>query len=196
MDEIMLRNWLRLLSLPFAVLIVSGLMYLVSTEIEKRKNSFLYLGARKYRHASLFRRFVACAIDSSVFFFCLIVLLKILNSRMFGEISLHYYLFALSGVGFFSAVLNLMYLTVFEAKWGMTIGKWLCVIKVVNERGVSCGITKAATRNICRVVDGLFGYLVGVIFFAGSGDHQRIGDYFAKTYVVVNDEGLSATHDD
>jgi uncharacterized RDD family membrane protein YckC len=88
-------------------------------------------------------------------------------------------------VASFSVVLTLLYYTLLEGSLGQTVGKMLLGIKVVREdTGGVPGIGAAAIRNVLRVVDGLFGYLVGFIVVLASSKRQRLGDMAAHTLVV------------
>jgi uncharacterized RDD family membrane protein YckC len=42
----------------------------------------------------------------------------------------------------------------------------------------------ATIRTLLRLVDGLFGYLVGFVVVLASDKNQRLGDMAAKTLVV------------
>ena len=65
-----------------------------------------------------------------------------------------------------------------------TVGKIVTKIKVVREDGGEIDISTAFIRNILRIVDGLFVYLVGAILIWRSSKKQRLGDMIAKTVVV------------
>ena len=84
-----------------------------------------------------------------------------------------------------SLVIYLLYYTLLEGSLGQTVGKMLLGIKVVREdTGGVPGIGAAAIRTVLRVVDGLFGYLVGFIVVLASSKRQRLGDMAAHTLVV------------
>lgn len=85
--------------------------------------------------------------------------------------------------GFF--VLAMAYYAIMEGYRGQTAGKMLLGIRVVREdTGGVPGIKKAAVRSLLRVVDGIFGYLVGFIAVVASRKDQRLGDMVARTVVV------------
>jgi uncharacterized RDD family membrane protein YckC len=67
---------------------------------------------------------------------------------------------------------------------GMTLGKRIVGIRVVDEEGDVAGFGAAIVRNLLRLVDGLFFYLVGAIFALTSPRGQRLGDRAAHTLVV------------
>ena len=77
------------------------------------------------------------------------------------------------------------YYVYFEGSKGQTIGKMVCGIKVVREDTGGLPGTKAAlVRTLLRVVDGMLGYLVGLLFALSSERRQRLGDMAAHTLVI------------
>ena len=79
----------------------------------------------------------------------------------------------------------LLYFTLLEGYLGQTVGKMLLGIKVIREdNGEVPGLGTAALRTVMRIVDGLFGYLVGFIAVMASDKRQRLGDMAAHTLVV------------
>lgn len=71
-----------------------------------------------------------------------------------------------------------------EARYGQTVGKRLAQIRVVDESGGTIDGSAALVRNVLRLVDGLFFYLVGAVLVVLSDDEQRLGDRIAETVVV------------
>lgn len=84
----------------------------------------------------------------------------------------------------FSLIFGFCYYTYFESSKGATPGKTLCGLKVVKTDGTPCDFEAAALRTICRIIDGLFIYLVAAILVWISVQNQRLGDKIAKTLVV------------
>ena len=85
--------------------------------------------------------------------------------------------------GFF--VLAMAYYALMEGYRGQTVGKMLFGIRVVREEGGGVpGFKAAAIRSLLRIVDGLFGYLVGFVAVVASEKNQRLGDMAARTLVV------------
>src|SRR5215210_736636 len=77
-------------------------------------------------------------------------------------------------------VLGLIYFTVMEGYLGQTVGKMLLGIKVIREDTEEVpGLGAATIRTLLRIVDGLFGYLVGFIAVMASAKRQRLGDMAA-----------------
>ncbi|HWQ19767.1 MAG TPA: RDD family protein [Methanotrichaceae archaeon] len=83
-----------------------------------------------------------------------------------------------------SFLIYLGYYTYLEGTRGQTIGKMVMKIKVVREDGGKIDMNAAFTRNILRVVDGFFAYLIGAILILRSPKKQRLGDSVAKTVVI------------
>ena len=67
---------------------------------------------------------------------------------------------------------------------GQTVGKMVTKIKVIREGGGEIDISTTFVRNILRIVDGFFVYLVGAILIGHSSKNRRLGDIVAKTVVV------------
>lgn len=77
------------------------------------------------------------------------------------------------------------YFAILEGYSGQTLGKMLLGIKVVREDdGGVPGLGAAAIRTLLRIIDGLFGYLVGFVAVLASSKRQRLGDMAASTLVV------------
>lgn len=83
----------------------------------------------------------------------------------------------------FAAVL--FYFFILEGIWdGQTVGKRLLGIKVVKENGDECDIGTSFVRNLLRIIDAIFYYLVGFLVMAFTDNRQRIGDLLAGSVVV------------
>jgi uncharacterized RDD family membrane protein YckC len=87
-------------------------------------------------------------------------------------------------IGLLYFIIYIGYYTYLEGSKGQTIGKMITKIKVVREDGRSIDMNQAFTRNILRIIDGLFAYLIGAILIWRSDKKQRLGDSIAKTVVV------------
>ncbi len=88
------------------------------------------------------------------------------------------------GPAFLSFLIWLAYYVVMESAFGGTIGKLLVGLRVVDRQGCRVTFGEALIRNVMRIVDGLFFYLVAAIFAWSSPLHQRLGDRLAGTVVV------------
>ena len=90
---------------------------------------------------------------------------------------------AMGLVGTFT-VLFFLYFVILEGHMGQTIGKMVTGIKVVKENGDPCDMKASLIRNILRIIDGIFIYIVGAVIIAVTDKNQRLGDLAGKTVVV------------
>ena len=81
-------------------------------------------------------------------------------------------------------LLTIAYFIVMEATQGATIGKMALGLRVVKMDGSPISWSESIVRNLLRIIDGLFVYLVGAILVWNSPLRQRLGDRVAKTVVV------------
>jgi uncharacterized RDD family membrane protein YckC len=80
--------------------------------------------------------------------------------------------------------LGLGYYVFCEAATGATLGRRMVGIQVIGEDGEQLTFGASLVRNLLRLVDCLFFYLVGGIFALTSPHGQRLGDRAAHTLVV------------
>lgn len=138
-------------------------------------------------NAGVALRFVAVLLDSILVFFPLGVVLALMTGGGY----------VVRGPGYTNAgvdiggdvflmiiVLVIAYYTFAEALTGMTLGKRLVGIRVVDEGGEHVGFGPAVVRNVFRLIDGFLFYLVGALFAFSSPKGQRLGDRAAHTLVV------------
>ena len=83
-----------------------------------------------------------------------------------------------------TGLLALAYFIVLEGTQGATLGKMALGLRVVKTDGSPITWTDSLIRNLLRIIDGLFVYLVGAIFVWTSPLKQRLGDRAAHTVVV------------
>ena len=88
------------------------------------------------------------------------------------------------GPAFVWVVVSALYYIILEGTIGATLGKKALGIRVVEEDGTRCHMRASIVRNVFRIVDGLFVYLVGAILIWRSPKKQRLGDRLAHTLVV------------
>ncbi len=81
-------------------------------------------------------------------------------------------------------IIPFAYYIIMEAMTGATVGKMALGIRVVKLDGSPISWGESIIRNLLRIIDGLFGYLLGAIFVWTSPTKQRLGDRAAKTVVV------------
>src|SRR2546429_4768024 len=86
--------------------------------------------------------------------------------------------------GGITGLLTLAYFIVMEATQGATLGKMALGLRVVKTDGSPITWTDTLIRNLLRIIDGLFVYLVGAIFVWTSPLKQRLGDRAAHTVVI------------
>lgn len=80
-----------------------------------------------------------------------------------------------------------LYHTLLEGTKGVTVGKWLVGIKVVNTDLGDIKMYNSAIRNVLRLVDAFpffVPYALGVIVIQRSEHRQRVGDIVAHTVVI------------
>lgn len=123
-------------------------------------------------------RFVSLLIDSIVFGLLFGVLIRILGAGDMQSDMIPWYW------GLFTFIIYIAYFTILEGSKGQTVGKMVTRIKVVREDGRPIDMSQAFKRNILRIIDGLFGYLIGAILVWRSDRKQRLGDRMARTVVV------------
>jgi uncharacterized RDD family membrane protein YckC len=78
------------------------------------------------------------------------------------------------------------YFVVLESTSGATLGKRVLKLKVVKVDGSPIEMREALIRNVLRIVDGFFFYLVGAVLIWTDPNKQRLGDRLASTIVVRN----------
>ena len=81
-------------------------------------------------------------------------------------------------------LIAMVYYVVMEKTSGATLGKKAMGLKVVKEDGSALDWQAAVVRNILRIIDGFFFYLVGAIVVWVSKKKQRLGDMAGHTLVV------------
>jgi len=74
-----------------------------------------------------------------------------------------------------------------EGLIGFTLGKLLTGIRVVSEQGTKITMLQSVKRNLCRLVDGIAVYFVGIKIAKKSAYLQRYGDKVGQTLVVLNE---------
>ena len=67
---------------------------------------------------------------------------------------------------------------------GRDLGKMALGLRVIKTDGTPIAWLDSLIRNLLRIIDGLFAYLVGAILIWNSPRKQRLGDRAANTVVV------------
>jgi uncharacterized RDD family membrane protein YckC len=159
-------------------------VFLVSLLIRRFKLKTWKIDAREYEFASLFRRALAMSID--------FLITAIPAAVPFYFVLKHDFLsenpFQYMGLAIFSVTIiflgNFLYHSLLEGLWGKTVGKKLCGIVVLKDDFSKCSIGRGFLRNVMRIVDGFFYYLVAAVAVSGTMKWQRLGDLVAGTIVV------------
>lgn len=129
-------------------------------------------------YASVGKRALGAIIDMVLLFLITIVFSSLFGSAEGGSFSLS---------GFPAVVMFILwfvYFVVLEAKTGKTIGKYIAKTKVVDEAGGQITWGVSVGRNLMRIIDGFFLYLVGFIVASASKKNQRLGDIVSRTFVI------------
>jgi len=141
--------------------------------------------------ASLIQRAIAQIIDSIVLFGPLIVFGFFAMSSVFdmeelflkGPSGIYTVLGVILG-GLLWVVVCLVAFSFSEGKWGGTPGKWATGNRVLGTDFMPCGFGRALVRNLLKIVDGFFNFMIGIILVALSENWQRLGDMAASTVVI------------
>lgn len=129
-------------------------------------------------HVSVGLRFVAIIVDSIILFIVAYFIAVITGGTTAGG-------FELQGAPFFLfSIIILLYYCLLEAFLGGTLGKLVLGMRVQMTDGSPCTIGASLIRNLLRIVDGLFFYLLAAILVWTSPTRQRLGDRLAGTVVV------------
>ena len=138
-------------------------------------------------NAGIALRFVAVLLDAVVIFVPLGIVVGLLTGGGYadgGGGSSNVGVNVGGGAFWLVVALGVAYYVLCEAAAGATLGKRMVGIRVVGEDGEPITFAAAVVRNLLRLVDALFFYLVGVLFAATSTRGQRLGDRAAHTVVV------------
>lgn len=123
-------------------------------------------------------RFVSLFVDTIIIGAIIGIIGTILGYGMMQRVMVPWWL------GLLDFLIFISYFTLLEGSRGQTVGKMITKIKVVGEDGKPIDMNQALIRNLLRIIDGLFAYLVGAILIWRSDKKQRLGDSLAKTVVI------------
>jgi uncharacterized RDD family membrane protein YckC len=144
--------------------------------------------AQHLKIAPLQKRIGAAFLDTLIMVVLFFVMVTFFGTKT-GSATNHTNTYQVALVGFpflLYLMLILAYFTVLEWRFGMTVGKRLLGIRVVDYSGKKISFRQAFTRNILRILDGmpyLVPYIVGLVVVLTSQNRMRIGDLAAKTIV-------------
>ena|SRR6266498_5975639 len=146
----------------------------------------------RYRFARLGDRFIAFVLDTA-FLFGMFSIVDAWAFTRWGSVEgseLRLTTASLLIAVTLNAALLFLYGFLLEAVWGATLGKAMLGIRVVGTRQ-GRSFSACAVRNVLRIVDGLGLYLVGTVVAACSAARQRVGDIYARTFVIEESFGSS-----
>ena len=126
----------------------------------------------------VFRRAVAVIIDGILLMIVGYALATVMGGATASGFDLQ------GGPAFLFFGIALGYYIVMEATTGQTLGKMAMKLKVVKKDGAKLDWQASIIRNLLRIIDGFFFYLVGAIVVWVSKSKQRLGDMAASTIVV------------
>lgn len=89
----------------------------------------------------------------------------------------------------------IIYFPVIETRFGYTLGKGLFDLKVIGINGHKISFSQACKRHILDFVDFILYGFIAVISLNQNKKFQRLGDLWAKTYVVQDNDIEKSQHD-
>jgi uncharacterized RDD family membrane protein YckC len=145
-------------------------------------------GEAEAAYASLTRRAIAQLIDSALMGIPMLWAVWWGFSRMDSIFEegprAPLWIFGAMALAFGWGLLVLAAFSVTEGLWGATPGKWATGIRVVGTDLHRCGVGRALVRNLLKLVDGFFNFLIGILMVAFTAEWQRLGDMAARTVVI------------
>jgi uncharacterized RDD family membrane protein YckC len=185
------RPFMLLCTVPnvIIVFVVLLLAHLLTRQMRKFRGCEYGEGPNRCRFASLWRRGLACLVDYLILAAPCIVPGAMMFSK-FGDPEkmlnpawmVNVMLLSLGCLVWI--LLGFLVLSAMEGRGGQTPGKRLLGIRVVGIDLRPCGFGRALVRNLLRVVDSMFSYMVGILMVALTDKWQRLGDMVAKTVVI------------
>lgn len=130
------------------------------------------------KYASTGKRVIGALVDAVVLLIVWLVFVFAFGERTGMKYSVN------GWPAFFMFLIWLAYFIVLEAATGKTLGKMIAKTRVVDEKGKKISWVQSIARNLLRIIDAFFFYLIGFIILVSSKNKQRIGDMAAKTFVV------------
>jgi uncharacterized RDD family membrane protein YckC len=156
----------------------------VSVLMRKYKNRYWTEQETRYEFASLFRRFIAYLIDSFVILIPSAILIVVLMIGQDPSKNPARVVLTMLAFIVFNFLGGYLYQSLLEGLLGATLGKKICGIRVLKADFTPCGLSGGFLRNLMRIVDAFFYYLVAAVSMSGTLKWQRLGDLVAETVVV------------
>jgi uncharacterized RDD family membrane protein YckC len=191
------RGMMTIMWLPhLGSLLMSLLLAVILSSLMRTHRIAVYVhDGREVAQASLTRRALSQLVDAALlagpvgfFFFRMFTAFE----DMVEKPSDLLWLFGFLGGSLAWALMLLLLFGVTEGLWGVTPGKLLLGIRVVGTDLAPCGIGRGIVRNVLKLADGFFNFLIGILMVAFTPDWQRIGDMAARTIVVRAPRGIAA----
>jgi uncharacterized RDD family membrane protein YckC len=159
-------------------------IYCFSALIRHFKNRHWTQEKTQYEFASLFRRFIAFFLDTLFLIIPpAVVIALFVTVQDFPRDPLRIMLTVALTLGFYF-IGGFLYHSLLEGLFGATLGKKVCGIVVLKADFTRCGLSAGFLRNLMRIVDAFFYYLIAAISMAATLKWQRLGDMVARTVVV------------
>jgi uncharacterized RDD family membrane protein YckC len=174
------------------MLVPCAMIVALTVLMKKYRTSEYQFGGRHVVFASLLQRGVASLIDTALFALPAIAGMiyvgwKTLNEHMANAENQDIFIGIFFGViagGFLMSLIGQVILSIMEGRWGITPGKWLCRIQVLNLELKPCGFWRAVGRRLILFADAFFNYLIGTMMIAFMPKWQRLGDLAVGTIVI------------
>jgi uncharacterized RDD family membrane protein YckC len=128
--------------------------------------------------ASLVKRMVAVILDYALVSVVTVTFYRFVD---FPEIGSYH---SQGGYIYFAVFLWLLYFPLMEFIFGMTLGKWLFDIKVINKDGSDTLLNQTLKRHLLDIVDFSFFGLTAILIIKFTHQPQRLGDMWAGTLVI------------
>lgn len=175
----------KITMLSLIIMLIYGIgVYLISLVLNKFKLKQWRQKDALYEFASLMRRFIAKVIDAIVVTLlpALLFLSYLIDINLETE-PVKFFVMVLLFAGYV-LVGGFLYHVLLEGVYGKTLGKKLCGIVVLKDDFTPCGLLAGFLRNLLRIADSFFYYLVAIVSLSGTLKWQRLGDIVAGTVVI------------
>ena len=157
----------------------------ISKENMSYNSSRTHVENSEIQLASLGSRIVAYIIDTVIVFILAVIVLSVIAAFQTTTDDLYnllaYLVYALIFFGYFILLEG-------PLGKGRTIGKRVLKLRVVKKDHTIISYGASFGRNILRLIDGFFFYIIGMILISDSNLNQRLGDRAANTIVIKEND--------
>jgi len=140
------------------------------------------------RFAGLWPRFLALFIDFLLFCVIFFPVTRLLKGTWLLSTTDHHWnygIFITDPLCMVFLIVMFLYFVFLEGLVGVTLGKWIAGLRVVQVGGGKPGLIKSLLRNALRIVDGLPAFnILGILLILNSKEKTRYGDRIAGTRVI------------